>query len=67
MGKYNYSEYEKAYNDPAIVHFHTSNKPWRKNAKKRYYGNYWWEYAKISGIYNILLNKKNTYLELLKI
>lgn len=56
LGNYNYSEYKKAYNDPAIVHFHTPNKPWKKNSKKRYYDNYWWEYAKFSGIYDILLN-----------
>ena len=66
LGNYNYSEYEKAYNDPAIIHFHSSNKPWKKNAKKRYYGNYWWKYAKISGM-KILLNKKKYLYKIIKL
>jgi hypothetical protein len=33
------------------------------NSKKRYYRNYWWEYAKLSGIYNVLLKRlKKKYL-----
>ncbi len=34
-----------------------------ENSKKRYYRNYWWVYAKLSGIYDILLKSlKKIYL-----
>ena len=63
LGNYNFSEYKKAYKDPTIVHFHGPNKPWTRKSKKRYYGDYWWKYAKFSGIYNILLKRlKKKYL-----
>jgi len=52
LGKFSRLEYEKAYNEPAIVHFHGHNKPWKKNGKGRYYRKQWWENAKFSGIYN---------------
>ena len=57
LGKFNRIEYEKAYNEPSIVHFYGTNKPWKKNGEGRYYWNQWWENAKFSGIYNILLNR----------
>jgi lipopolysaccharide biosynthesis glycosyltransferase len=62
LGIFNRSQYEKAYNDPIIVHFHGSNKPWIKNAKKRYQMKQWWKYAKFSGIYNVLLNNYKKYI-----
>ena len=63
LGKYNRTEYEKAYKNPIIVHFHGPRKPWMENSKKRYYRNYWWVYAKLSGIYDILLKRlKKKYL-----
>ena len=68
LGNYNRTEYEKAYKDPTIVHFHGPKKPWMEKGKKRYYGNYWWEYAKFSGIYNILLKrlKKKFFFGIIK-
>ena len=63
LGKFNRSEYEKAYKNPIIVHFHGPRKPWMENSKKRYYRNDWWVYAKLSGIYDILLKRlKKKYL-----
>ena len=63
LGKYNRTEYEKAYKNPIIVHFHGPRKPWMENSVKRYYRNYWWVYAKLSGIYDILLKRlKKQYL-----
>ena len=68
LGNFNRSQYEKAYDDPFIVHFHGPNKPWRKNAKKRYKSKEWWKYAEFSGIYNILLNnyKKKIFFGIIK-
>ena len=63
LGNHNRTEYEKAYKNPIIVHFHGHRKPWMGNSKKRYYRNYWWEYAKLSGIYNVILKRlKKKYL-----
>ena len=65
---FNRSQYEKAYNDPVIVHFHGPKKPWNKKTKKRYYLKQWLIYAKFSGIYNILLNcyKKKLFFGIIK-
>jgi lipopolysaccharide biosynthesis glycosyltransferase len=68
LGNYNCTEYKKAYKNPTIVHFHGSNKPWIGNGINRYYGIYWWKYAKFSGIYNILLKrfKKKYFFGIIK-
>ncbi len=47
----NYDDGFEGFTEPLIIHYYTSNKPWKANYK-RGYANYFWYYTKKSGYFN---------------
>ena len=58
--KYDKEEFIKAYHHPAILHYVWPKPFWKR--QRPIFNNEWWEYARISGYYNDVLNKSPKWI-----
>ena len=58
--KYDKEEFVKAYHHPAILHYVYPKPFWKIN--RPIFNKEWWEYARISGYYNDVLNKSPKWI-----